>query len=173
MIFRRRRVEYVIEEAREDDVHMIAELHAAGFRRGWSRAEIAGFMGQKGMSVTVARPVGKRNASIAGFNIFRQTEIEAEIISVAVAPAVRGHGVGGQLMRDAIRKLHADRVPALFLEVDENNGDAIRLYKRLGFDTVGMRPGYYRAGPDAVGQAGSAGGGGTLSSALVMRLELG
>ena len=31
----------------------------------------------------------------------------------------------------------------MFLEVDENNSPAIRLYRRAGFREVGRRPNYY------------------------------
>ena len=51
--------------------------------------------------------------------------------------------LGRQLMEAVLRRLHALRAEALFLEVDETNLAAIALYRRLGFRDVGKRPAYY------------------------------
>jgi ribosomal-protein-alanine N-acetyltransferase len=48
----------------------------------------------------------------------------------------------------------------VFLEVDEDNEPARRLYRRAGFREVGRRPGYY---PQA---------GGNAATALVLRRDL-
>jgi ribosomal-protein-alanine N-acetyltransferase len=48
----------------------------------------------------------------------------------------------------------------VFLEVDEGNAAARRLYARFGFDNVGRRPAYYP-------QSGTAG-----SAALVLRRDV-
>jgi [ribosomal protein S18]-alanine N-acetyltransferase len=50
-------------------------------------------------------------------------------------------------------------VRKVFLEVDEGNAPALRLYSRAGFEQVGRRPGYY------ANSEGSA-------SALVLRRNL-
>ena len=63
-------------------------------------------------------------------------------------------------MDAVLRRLHAERAEALFLEVDETNLPAIALYRRLGFGEVGRRANYYR----------SSGHGPT--GALVMRRDL-
>ena len=54
----------------------------------------------------------------------------------------------------------ASGVRAVFLEVDEQNQPAIRLYARAGFREVGRRPNYYPAD------------GGTAAGALVLRRDL-
>ena len=48
----------------------------------------------------------------------------------------------------------------MFLEVDEDNTAASRLYDRAGFREVGRRPGYYP------------GAGGKAAAALVLRRDL-
>jgi [ribosomal protein S18]-alanine N-acetyltransferase len=64
-------------------------------------------------------------------------------------------------MDAVLRRLHAQRAEALFLEVDETNLPAIALYAGLGFHEVGKRPAYYQT----AGQR--------KASALVMRRDLG
>ena len=112
----------------------------------------------------VARTVGAPEGPILGFNIIRQADDEAEILSVAVDPKGRGRGLGKSLMREAILRLRADRVEKLILEVDGANMSAVSLYKKLGFKTIGDRPGYYSSGDGNDRQ--------DRSSALVMRLDL-
>lgn len=168
MIFSSRRPEFIIQEAAFDDIAAISDLHGEAFSRGWSSAELIRLGKNKGYTTLLARIVGKPAAKPVGFCIYRQTEFESEIVSIATSTAHRGAGIGGLLMREAIRRLLGDRVPMLFLEVAEDNAAAISLYRRLGFETVGKRPGYYQPEADhgAVATNGKV-------DALVMRLTLG
>ena len=168
MIFSRARPEFHIEQAKREDLSDISKLHALCFSRGWSTAELQDMHQREGLFFWVARQVGKPDVPPAGFNIVRQTPYEAEILSVGVAPDFRGNNVGHDLMRHAINHLIADRVPSLFLEVDETNQAAISLYNKLGFQTVGQRPAYYVGEGAQGGQVGAQ----ERTSALVMRLDL-
>jgi ribosomal protein S18 acetylase RimI-like enzyme len=75
---------------------------------------------------------------------------DAEIMTVAVAVAAQGHGLGRQLI--AALRSEAERRGAgrLLLEVRSTNAPALALYAGAGFEPVGRRPGYYRGGPDTV-----------------------
>ena len=70
---------------------------------------------------------------------------EAEILTLAVAPAARRQGVGLALVAAAAR--HAQQLGAatMFLEVGVSNGAARALYARSGFREVGKRKAYYAA----------------------------
>jgi ribosomal-protein-alanine N-acetyltransferase len=69
-------------------------------------------------------------------------EDEAEILMVAVAPGEQGRGLAGRLLSRHLGRLAARGVKNVFLEVDEGNRSAIRLYSRAGFEQVGRRAGY-------------------------------
>lgn len=149
-----------IDAPADADLAVIAELHAGAFARGWSEAEIAALLVDPGVAAVVARrssPYGTRRP--VGFAITRTAADEAEILTVAVHPRWRGRGVGRGLLEALLRRLYADRVAAVFLEVAADNAAAVTLYRRLGFVVVGERRGYYADG-----------GAGGL--ALVMRLNL-
>ena len=167
MIFRRAPKDIIVLPCSESDLEEVSDLHSGSFSRGWSTSELMAMFEKENTWILVAREVGK--PSICGFNIVRQSDIEAEIISVAVSPAYRGNEIGLLLMREAINKLVGDRVPCLFLEVAEGNEPAVKLYKRLGFEVVGQRPGYFphsaSSNPEDVSRP--------ASTALVMRLDLG
>jgi len=135
--------DYFVLHADTADIPRIAELHGANFARGWSEPEIEQMMERPEVTLLVAREVGAPNKPASGFNIYRQTVDEAEILSVAVDHTKRGAGLGDRLMRTVIASLQGDRVKELFLEVDANNTAAIALYCKLHFEQVGERPGYY------------------------------
>jgi ribosomal-protein-alanine N-acetyltransferase len=98
--------------------------------------------------------------TLAGFIVSRLAAGEAEILSVAVAPARRSRGLAGKLLDLHLRRLAGLGVTAVFLEVDEDNAPARRLYGRAHFRDVGRRPAYY-ARPE-----------GPPANALVLRRDL-
>jgi ribosomal-protein-alanine N-acetyltransferase len=61
---------------------------------------------------------------------------------------VRGRGVGRALMHALIDEARRRGANELFLEVRDDNPVARRLYGSLGFEEIGVRPGYYQ--PDGV-----------------------
>lgn len=131
----------VLTEATARDAAAIAPLHAASFRRGWSEQEVEGLLLDR--HVVAHRAVTGRG--LVGFIMSRQVEDEAEILSVAVAGAWRGRGLARSLLTLHLRRLAGLSARTVFLEVDENNKPATRLYERAGFHEISRRPDYYAA----------------------------
>ncbi len=75
---------------------------------------------------------------------------EAEILTIAVVPALRRHGVGRALLEAAAQRSAAAGARALFLEVSTENVAARALYAGCGFAEVGLRRHYYSGGEDAL-----------------------
>ncbi len=75
---------------------------------------------------------------------------EAEILSVAIAPARRGRGLSRPLLDFHLRSVAGRGARTVFLEVDEKNEPARRLYAGAGFHQVGCRQGYYESGATAL-----------------------
>ncbi len=136
------RSEPVLSEAGGRDAAAIARLHAASFNRGWSDSEIEALLAERN-TVAHRASVGR---TLHGFILSRIAHDEAEILSVAVASARQGRGVARALLDLHLRRLAGLGVRAVFLEVDEHNEPARKLYRRAGFHEVGRRPGYYRDG---------------------------
>ncbi len=139
------RRERQIIPAAPEDVPAMARIHAQSFAEGWSEDEIERIIDRSNTTALVSIREGFANGQIEGFVIAHTGADEAEILSIAVDRFRRRGGIGWALMDCVMRQLHADRVKALFLEVDEKNEAAIGLYRRLGFRKAGERPGYYRA----------------------------
>jgi len=145
-----------LSEASRRDAEAIAALHAASFHRGWSEVEVEGLLGER--NVVAHRAASGR--ALAGFIMSRCAADEAEILSVAVARARQGRGLARALLDLHLRRLAGLGCRAVFLEVDENNRAAIRLYDRAGFREVSRRANYYPAA------------GGKAAAALVLRRDL-
>ena len=140
------RAEPVLSEASSRDAAAIAALHAASFARGWSEQEVEGLM-------TDRHVFGHRamlGATLTGFILSRVVEDEAEILSVAVASAKRGRGLARTMLNLHLRRLAGRGARTVFLEVDENNAAAIRLYDRAGFRRISRRANYYPAAAAAL-----------------------
>jgi ribosomal-protein-alanine N-acetyltransferase len=147
----------VLTDAQPRDASAIAALHAASFRRGWSEQEVEGLLTDR--AVIAQRALVGR--SFAGFIMSRLAADEAEILSVAVARNSQGRGLARQLLNLHLRRLAGLGVRTVFLEVDEHNAPAIKLYGRAGFREVSRRANYYP-------QAGA-----KPAAALVLRRDIG
>jgi ribosomal-protein-alanine N-acetyltransferase len=140
----------VLSQAGTRDAAAIAALHAKSFQRGWSEQEIERLLIER--NVLAHRAM--RGNRLAGFVMSRDAAGESEILSIAVAPAEQGRGLARQLLDLHQRRLVGLGCTTLFLEVDEDNTPARRLYARAGFREVGRREAYY--GRKADGKGGAA-----------------
>jgi ribosomal-protein-alanine N-acetyltransferase len=130
-----------IDRARMNDASALAAIHGISFGRGWSEGEFERMLAERN---TLAHSV-RRGRLVIGFIISRIGGDEAEILSVALAPAERGRGLAKNLLMIHLGYLAAQGVRTVFLEVEEANGPARALYRRAGFADVGRREGYYAA----------------------------
>ena len=75
---------------------------------------------------------------------------EAEILTIAVAPAAHRQGIGAALLAAAMAQAALRGAAAMFLEVAEGNAAARALYAAAGFRQSGRRRRYYPDGADAL-----------------------
>jgi ribosomal-protein-alanine N-acetyltransferase len=130
----------VIESATLHDAPKLAQLHAGSFHRGWGEAEFESMLAERNTLVHRLR-MGRK---IIGFAVSRMAADEAEILSIAVAASHRGRGLSRNLLLTHLGHLAGRGVRTVFLEVEENNQPARRLYDRAGFGIAGRRERYYR-----------------------------
>lgn len=132
--------------ARPRDAAAIAHLHGASFGRGWEEDEVHRLLLDS--DVVAHRAIVRR--TMVGFIMSRMAADEAEILSVAIAPARRGRGFSRPLLDFHLRSLAGLGARTVFLEVDEHNVPACRLYGGAAFHEVGRRQGYYQGGATAL-----------------------
>lgn len=83
----------------------------------------------------------------AGLRAPRGTR-DADVQTIAVAEAARGHGRGRILLRSLLQEAQNRGAHEMFLEVRADNPGAEALYISEGFVEIARRPGYYQ--PDNV-----------------------
>ncbi|UZE49378.1 ribosomal protein S18-alanine N-acetyltransferase [Rhodopseudomonas sp. P2A-2r] len=146
----------VVEPATLRDARALARLHGASFHRGWGETEFEQMLGEGNTLVHRLR----QGPAVIGFAVSRMAADEAEILSIALAPAHRGRGLSRELFLTHLGHLAGRGIRTVFLEVEENNQPARRLYERTGFVVAGRRERYYKEA------------GGQELNALVMRRDL-
>ena len=122
------------------DAPRLAELHGASFHRGWGESEFENMMRERNTLVHRLR-LGRK---IIGFAVSRMAADEAEILSIAIDAAHRGRGLSRELLLTHLGHLAGRGARAIFLEVEEQNEPARRLYEWAGFGVVGRRERYYQ-----------------------------
>lgn len=130
------------------DIDRIVEIEVSAFKRdAWERELFVGMLDECPDLFLVAK-LGRR---IAGYSITCVQRDKAELVSIAVFPRARLHGVGDALMRRTRQELTRRRVRAWRLMVRIDNEGAIRFYRGFGFRRVRTVKDYYGAGKDAWG----------------------
>lgn len=134
----------VIEPASLAHAPALALIHAAAFPPGeqWGAEAWATQLALPGTFGFISNQGGAILARVAGD--------EAEVLTVAVLPEARGHGLGRALLDRAVAEARARGADSMVLEVSVANAPALRLYASAGFQTVGRRPRYYPGGTDAL-----------------------
>jgi ribosomal-protein-alanine N-acetyltransferase len=145
-----------VEPASPRDAGRLAQLHGASFHRGWGEGEFETMLTERNTLVHRLR-LGRK---IIGLAVSRMAADEAEILSIAIDKGQRGRGLSHNLLLTHLGHLAGHGVRTIFLEVEENNQPARRLYERAGFTVVGRRERYYQQP------------GGEQLNALLMRRDL-
>ncbi len=125
----------VVEPATPRDAPKLAEIHGDSFHRGWGEGEFESMLTERNTLVHRLR-LGRK---IIGFAVSRMAADEAEILSIAVAANQRGRGLSRDLLLTHLGHLAGRGVHKVFLEVEENNQPARRLYEWAGFAVAGRR----------------------------------
>ncbi|MCL1905393.1 MAG: ribosomal protein S18-alanine N-acetyltransferase [Clostridiales bacterium] len=87
---------------------------------------------------------------LLGFGGFWQILTEGHIANVAVHPDFRSKGLGKLLVAHLMTACRALGGTAMTLEVRQSNAAARELYRKFGFTSAGVRPGYYNDRENAV-----------------------
>ena len=122
------------------DLDAVCEIEEQCFSVPWSRESMEKeLIGNDQAHYLVA----EIDEKVVGYAGFWQVLDEGHIMNIAVAPSMRGQGLGEELMRAMLQQGTQFGIIYWTLEVRVSNIAAIKLYEKVGFTSAGIRPGYY------------------------------
>lgn len=131
---------------RPDDAARMAHLHSLAFptHEQWSAESFGSTLG---LRTTLALGV-ESDIGLKAMIVLQRVGTEAEILTLATAPAHQRQGFAAQVLRHGFELLGQYGTACLMLDVAADNLGAIAFYEGHGFATDGCRPNYYRSGRD-------------------------
>lgn len=88
--------------------------------------------------------VAKIDNEIVGFAGIKIILDEADIMNIVTKKTYRNQGIGTLLLENLISLSKKLNLKTLSLEVSEENLPAIHLYRKFGFEYLGVRKNYYQ-----------------------------
>lgn len=74
----------------------------------------------------------------------------AHLLKIVLNPEVRGKGLGKELLNESLNQLKKRSIHSFFLEVEEGNLSAIKLYESVGFQVIHKKKHFYSNGATAL-----------------------
>lgn len=140
---------FEITPLRPVDLDQLMEIERMSFRTPWLRQVFLEELERDWAHVEVVRERG--GSTVVGFINYWLVRDEIHLLNIAVHPDQRRRGLATQLLDHLIAFARKNRCRYVTLEVRRSNQAAIRLYRRFGFQSVGVRPRYYvEDGEDAI-----------------------
>lgn len=118
------------------DVERVFEIERAVQTHPWSLKQFQDSV--ESYQSTVIEHQGQ----VVGFCILQPVVDEANLLLMAIDPAMQGQGLGFRLLEESIALLKNNPVQ-VFLEVRESNLAAISLYQKADFHQIDLRRNYY------------------------------
>ena len=139
---------FFIRRMREADLPAVRAIEALSFSNPWSDNTFRGEIQNTSISfpmVVVRRPGNPvvADEEVVGYVIYWQIRDDVQVNNIAVHPDCRGLGLGEAMMRYAIAGTREAGAAFMTLEVRQSNTPALTLYKKLGFEVMGVRKNYY------------------------------
>ena len=94
----------------------------------------------------------KKSEKVSGYIIYYDTFDSFDLFEIAIKKEFQNKGLGKELLEKTIDRLFNEEKykKTVFLEVNENNFSAVKLYKKNNFKEISLRKNYYGAGQNAL-----------------------
>ena len=130
----------MIEKANLCHLAEIVQIEQESFADPWSERLIM----RKIEDINTIFRVAVDGGQVLGYAVLQCVVPEAELEQIAVAQVARQKGIGRRLLEDIATEARGRSIETIHLEVRAGNEAAVALYRRLGFEAVGLRKGYYK-----------------------------
>ena len=121
-----------------EDVKTVAQIEKECFSLPWSEASFEDSLAREDTVFLVCE-----DQEVVGYIGMYLSFEEGEITNVAVTPSYRQRGCGNLLIQAIKEEAKARAAESVILEVRVSNVPAISLYKKHGFEEIGIRKNFY------------------------------
>lgn len=128
----------MLRELHELDLPQLVAIEIATQESPWSEDVFKQciILGSQGWVIEVEQKV-------VGFVLLFSKACEGHILNIGVDPDYQRQGYGEALMTKVMETAEDELLTVVYLEVRISNERAKNLYKKMGFEQVGVRKGYY------------------------------
>jgi len=121
-----------------DDLDAVCEIERLSFKNPWTKEAFS------------FEYIAEMDEQIIGYAFIHIADDFSHLVNIAISPDYRNIGIGEKFLRFLIGLVKELKSPKVVLEVRKNNISAIRLYEKLGFESVREEKGYYQDGESAL-----------------------
>ncbi|PAD67177.1 ribosomal-protein-alanine N-acetyltransferase [Bacillus sp. 7586-K] len=131
---------FTIRAMKKEDIEEVYEIEKMSFTAPWSKESLYYELEQ---NLFAKYLVVEYEGSVIGYCGLWVIMDDAQITNIAVHPDFRGRKIGEALLRFSMQLCKEMSAKRLSLEVRVSNHIAQSLYRKLGFETGGIRKNYY------------------------------
>lgn len=138
-------------EVREEIVAELCKIHNENFDKKVESKYFEEILSNTQYTVYYIRRLEK----VSGYIIYYDTFDSFDLFEIAIEKEFQNKGLGNELLGKTIDRMFGEekyksREKTVFLEVDENNFGAVKLYKKNNFKEISLRKNYYGIGQNAI-----------------------
>ena len=128
------------------DIFKVHDLEVEAYQDPWSFSHFRHELIDSQVSWPL---IAENELELLGYAIVWFVKDELHIANVATAPAHRRKGIATELLSVIMEEGINRQASRAYLEVRSSNIAAIKLYKKFGFESIGIRSMYYHDGENA------------------------
>lgn len=124
-----------------NDLEQVCKIESEIFSRPWTQNDFATSLTKEENIYLVV----EKEEKIVGYCGMWGIVGEGQINNVAMHKAYRREGIAYEMLQQFLQEGKKKQLTSFTLEVRESNQAALALYKKLGFQAVGIRKDFYEA----------------------------
>jgi ribosomal-protein-alanine acetyltransferase len=135
-------------EVREEIVAELCKIHNENFDKKVESKYFEEILSNTQYTVYYIRRLEK----VSGYIIYYDTFDSFDLFEIAIEKEFQNKGLGNELLGKTIDRMFGEEKykKTVFLEVNENNFSAVKLYKKNNFKEISLRKNYYGIGQNAI-----------------------
>lgn len=133
-----------VRPMRRRDLDAVAAIERSIYPFPWTRGNFADSL-LAGHDAWVFEIEVEESPQLIGYAVVMWLPDEVHLLNLSVTAPMQGRGYGREMLHWLMRDAAARGSRGMLLEVRPSNARAIALYRSSGFESIGVRRGYYPA----------------------------